>query len=143
MLQDLQQETRERVSEILLKIAKPVVAVKGKLIYAEGAEDPGTGALLVEGSLELRVGTREPFRLEAPDLLGEMQQFDQYGQRTATVTAAEDSVVLKFAWEDFVGVCFSVLSKEQQTEVKDVLAKHAADRLGAGSEESAPGDEPE
>ncbi len=129
MLQDLQEETRAIVTRILLKIAKRLQLASGDVLYTEGAEDTNVGALLVEGALTVQSGDSEPLTVDAPDLLGEMQMLDEYGQRKATVTAAEDSVVLEFGWDDFIGVARSVLTQEQQVEVRDMIATHAAARL--------------
>ncbi len=35
-------------------------------------------------------------------MVGEMQQFNKYGTRTATVCARESATVLEFKWHDFV-----------------------------------------
>jgi len=129
MFQDLPEQTRELVCRILLKIAERSALAKGDVLYEKGTEDTGTGAALVEGAVEVRTDDGEPLTVNAPDLLGEMQLFDEYGERTATVTAAEDSVVLEFFWEEFVGVALSLLTREQQIEVKDMLSRHAATRL--------------
>lgn len=129
MLQDLQEESRTLVARILLKLAKGSRLASGDVLYTEGAEDADVGALLVEGAVTVRSGNGEAVTVNAPDLLGEMQMLDEYGQRTATVTAAEDSVVLEFGWDDFIGVARSVLTQEQQVEVRDMLATHAAARL--------------
>jgi len=130
MFQELREETRARVCSLLLSMVKPSVFVAGDILYMKGAEDPGTGALLVEGALAVGTGDGEELIVDAPELLGEMQMFDEYGQRTATVTATQASVVLEFVWNDFIALAISGLTQQQQLEVKAMLTAHAGARQG-------------
>ncbi len=138
MFEELAEDTRESVCRILLQIATRTDLAAGGVLYAKGEEEKGTGALLVAGALLVGAGAAGPLTINAPDILGEMQQFDEYGQRAADVTAAEDAVVLEFPWEDFVGVALSVLSQEAQIEVKAMFSRNsrarraALDKLGGG-----------
>jgi hypothetical protein len=69
--------------------------------------------------------------VDAPDLLGEMQQFDRYGQRTATVKAASRATVLVFSWHEFVARVRDTptISKEDQNALKAALESYANLRL--------------
>lgn len=143
MLKDLDDKTRHAVCDILLAATKAYTLEEGDTLYEKGAVDENTGAVLVEGSMAVEPASGNPIRVEAPELLGEMQQMSETGQRTATVTAKTKSVVLEFSWHDFVYVVNidETLSKDQRKAVGDMLVKHA----GARREELAAlsGDEQE
>lgn len=130
MLKDLDQQTRDAVCDVLLASTKAYTLDEGDVLYEKGAEDEHTGAILVEGTMWVSPNSKDRLEVKAPQLLGEMQQLSETGQRTATVTAKEKSVVLEFSWHDFVYVVSSngTLSPEQQIAVKNVLVKHAGAR---------------
>ncbi|MCH7960420.1 MAG: Crp/Fnr family transcriptional regulator [Candidatus Hydrogenedentes bacterium] len=130
MLQELDAAMRGLVCQILLSSTKAYTLAKGEVLYELGAEDENTGAILVKGAMKIDVEKGSSIRVRAPELLGEMQQLSESGQRTATVSATEESVVLEFAWHDFVYMVNGDpgLTEEQQTAVKDMLVKFAGAR---------------
>jgi len=122
---------RGRLAEILTMISQPRVLNAGDVLYQQGAEDESTGAILVEGILSVTADGGPAISVAAPDLLGEMQQFDQYGQRTATVTAEGPVTVLEFSWHEFVSRIRETptITKEDQAAVKSALEAYANMRL--------------
>ncbi len=131
IMQKLKVETRDAVLAILLDLADEANLVNGDTLYEKGAKDQNTGVLLVKGSVHVDIGESDPVVVTAPDLLGEMKQFDAEGRRTATVSAAEDCVVLRFSWHDFVfrAMTEDGLSPEGQLELKDVIREFVDLRL--------------
>ena len=147
MLQELDAATRGLVCQILLSSTKAYTLAKGEVLYEMGAEDENTGAILVKGAMKVEVENDESIRVRAPELLGEMQQLSESGQRTATVSATEESVVLEFAWHDFVYMINGDpgLTEEQQIAVRDMLMKvsgaREAELVALRGEEPASPDE--
>lgn len=131
MLQSLPEEIRRSVIFMLLKVASRTDLGKGDILYLKGAEDRNTGALLVEGEMHVETDDGDPLLVVAPELLGEMQQFNEFGQRVATVKAATDAIVLEFSWNDFVATAIGPdsLTRSQQLLLKDAFTGIAGERL--------------
>ena len=122
---------REHLADILVNISETRVLTKGEQLYAEGAIDDNTGALLVDGGLIVAFGTKTPIFLEAPEMVGEMQQFNKYGTRTATVCARASATVLEFAWHDFVARIQDRpdINHADHTQIRDAFTKFAGNRF--------------
>lgn len=122
---------RARLAEILSSISEPRVLKKGELLYEEGAEDANTGAVLIDGSLTVVSQGNVVLSVSAPDMLGEMLQFDTYGQRTATVKADGPATVLEFRWHDFIERVRDTpsIGKDDQLALKTALESYASRRL--------------
>jgi CRP-like cAMP-binding protein len=120
-----------RLAEIVTSISRPRVLTPGEILYEQGAEDESTGAVLVEGALTVTAEGGPSLTVSAPDLMGEMQQFDQYGQRTATVKAPGAATVLEFSWHEFVSRVRETpsIGKEDQSALKSALEAYATKRL--------------
>lgn len=122
---------RFHLADILSDIGKVRVLKKGEQLYAEGAVDDNTGAILIDGDLVVAFGTHQPIFVKAPELVGEMQQFNKYGTRTATVCAKDPTTVLEFAWHDFVARVQDrpEIGQADQLVVRNAFTKFAGDRF--------------
>jgi len=122
---------RARLSEIISSIGEPRVLKKGEVLYQEGDEDENSGAILLDGSLSVSSKVGPVLTVHAPDMLGEMLQFDTYGQRTATVVAATPATVLQFSWHEFIARVRDtpMITKADQAALKDALESYASKRL--------------
>ena len=122
---------KAKLAEVVTSISKPRVLRADEVLYAEGAEDESTGAVLVEGTLSVSTEGGPTLSVAAPDLLGEMQQFDKYGQRTATVKSVTDATVLEFSWHEFVARVRDTpsIGKEEQNALRTALESYANTRL--------------
>lgn len=122
---------RGRLAEIIGSISEPRVLKQGDVLYKKGAEDDNTGVVLVDGSLSVGGDEGASVTVTAPDLLGEMLQFDQFGQRTATVTAAGPATVLEFSWHDFIARVRNTpaITKDDQDSLKNALSSYASRRM--------------
>lgn len=129
MIQALPEDLREVVSKLLLDSSRETVLAPEEVLYTKGTEDANTGALLVKGSIEVDKGGESRIVVQAPDLLGEMQQYNPTGRRSATVRATEESLVLEFSWHDFVVLAMDTLSKEEQIALRETISKHVGSRL--------------
>jgi len=135
VLKSLSDSTRTTVASVLLQTAKESTLEKDEILYRGGDDAKNTGTLLVKGSMSVeRDG--ESVTVKAPDLLGEMQQLNKTGQRVATVTALEESIVLEFAWHDFLytSVAMKALTEDQQREFKEAIGDFVGRRLKVLSE---------
>ncbi len=131
LLANFQPALRKQLSDILCDIAKVRVLKKGEQLYAEGAIDDNTGAIIVDGALTVAFGTNKPVFVQAPELVGEMQQFNKYGTRTATVCAKDPTTVLEFAWHDFVARVQDrpEIGHADQLLIRTAFTKFAGDRF--------------
>lgn len=131
MFQTLELPLRQELSDILIEVSTERVMESGDVLYERDDEEGNTGAILVEGLLEIRGDDDHLLEVSAPDLVGEIQQFNEFGQRTATVTAKTEAVVLEFPWHEFVLRLNerATISDTDRTEVKKVLATFAGERL--------------
>lgn len=130
-LQDLGTLVRDRVSDILVDIATERTFEAGEVLYEKDSEDENTGAILLDGILEVTRNSGDKIEVPAPDLMGEMQQFTDYGKRTATVTAKTQAVTLVFLWHDFVKALMNnpTISQTERTAIKKAFTGIAAIRL--------------
>ena len=122
---------RARLAEIITSISEPRTLKKGEVLYKKGAEDANTGAVLIEGTLVVESDDSSEIRVIAPDMLGEMLQFDTYGQRTATVKADGPATVLEFKWHDFIARVRDTpaIGQNDQVALKAALESYASKRL--------------
>lgn len=131
MLQTLASNVRGRVSDILVDISSERTLEVGGIVYEKGSEDENTGAILIEGALEVRGDPDHTFQVSAPDIVGEMQQLNEFGQRTAKVSVTEKAVLLEFFWHDFVRALkeHAVITQDERAKIKEAFRACAGDRL--------------
>lgn len=130
-LQNLGAPLRDRVSEILVDIATERTFEAGDVLYEKDSEDENTGAILLDGILEVTRNSGDKIEVPAPDLMGEMKQFTDYGKRTATVTAKTRALTLVFFWHNFVKTLQNnpTISQIERTAIKEAFTGIAGIRL--------------
>lgn len=130
MLDSLSDSSRKAVASVLLQTARETTLTKGDVLYRGGDDSDNTGTLLVKGSMTVERDGKS-ITVKAPEILGEMQQLNKTGQRVATVTAKEESIVLEFGWHDFVytAVTMNALTETQQRQFKKALSDFVGRRL--------------
>lgn len=135
MLDSLSDSTRKSVASVLLQTAKELTLERGEVLYQGGDDSDNTGTMLVKGSVTVERDGKS-VTLNAPELLGEMQQMNKTRQRAATVTAQEQCIVLVFNWHDFVytAVTMNALTENQRHEFKNSIGKFVGRRLNELSE---------
>jgi len=131
LIASLPPPVRKHLADILSDIGSVRVLKKGEQLYAEGAADDNTGAIVIDGALTVAFGTHTPVFVQAPELVGEMQQFNKYGTRTATVCAKDPTTVLEFAWHDFVARVQDrpEIGHADQLLIRTAFTKFAGDRF--------------
>lgn len=129
MLQSLDDRNAEVACAVFLEIAKEKTLQDAETLYEKGSEDANTGALLVEGTVAVKAAADRTIELEAPDILGEMQQFEPTAVRVATVKAVGHCTILEFSWHDFVNVAMELLPKERQLGLREAITEYVENRL--------------
>ena len=129
MLQGLDDRNAEVTCAVFLEISKEKTLVDGDTLFEKGSEDANTGALLVEGTVAVEAGGDRSIELEAPDILGEMQQFEPTAMRVATVKAIGPCTILEFSWHEFVNVVMELLPKERQLGLREAITEYVGNRL--------------
>jgi CRP-like cAMP-binding protein len=117
----LSEELRGQVAEILLTVSQPRSVAKGTVWLHEGEHTENKGYILLKGAVGIQKSESPPVECRGPELLGEMMQFNPLHLRTATVVTLEDSVVLRFLWDDFWALTAKQLSASDQEKVKDAV----------------------
>jgi hypothetical protein len=125
---DLPEPMRERVAMFLLWIGQPAQFSVGDALFIQDDEDENTGCILLQGEVEILRAGRGVVRAQAPELLGEMQQFEPTAQRTATVRVSETAQTLLFSWHDFVAYAAVVLNCDEQLVLREVIRASAVRR---------------
>ena len=83
----------------IAEIAEEQPLAAGDQVFAQG--EPGDALyLIVEGKVKVHQGNKELVRLGERDVFGEMAVLDSE-PRSASVTAVEDTVLLKIGRDDF------------------------------------------
>ncbi len=133
MVHALDAPVRERVSEVLFALSTASMLKPGDVVYKKGSEDNNTGAVLLEGELVVRGDNDHVFEVTAPNLIGEMLQLNKYGQRTATVSAKGDAVLLEFPWHNFVKTLLedTTITQSDRATIKETFSAYAGNRLKA------------
>ena len=131
MFHSLPSDLRRRLRDIFVDISSERTLEAGDVVYEKGSEDENTGAILIEGTLEVRGDPDHKFQVSAPNIVGEMQQLNEFGQRTATVSVTEKAVLLEFSWDDFVRTLseHAVITQDERAKIKKAFTACAGDRL--------------
>lgn len=131
MIHALDAPLRRRVCDVLSGLASESKLKPGDVVYEKGSEDENTGAMLIEGVLVVQGDTDHMFEVTAPNLVGEMQQLNKYGQRTATVSAKSDALLLEFSWHLFVKTLLedATITRSDRATIKETFSGYAGDRL--------------
>jgi CRP-like cAMP-binding protein len=100
---------------------------KGSRLFAEGERASNHGYILLEGRLTVTRADGFETLVEAPELLGEMKQFQLEGsdERTANVHAVEDSVALRFNWDRLYAALGEHLSPAEVEQFRKAIQTHA------------------
>lgn len=116
---------REKIADVFLTMGAPERIPANTTLFTRGDASDGRGIVLLDGEVSvLKEGNPEVVAL-APDLLGEMAQLNPTKQRTATVNAATDLVVMRFKWPTFTKAAQQKLSDEDIEAFTAALQEYA------------------
>lgn len=125
---ELPEPMRARVCMTFLWIGQPVSFSPEDCIFVQGDDDEHTGCVLLRGDAIVSRDDEDAVLVSAPELLGEMQQLEPTGQRTATVRVVKDAETLLFSWHDFIAYSGQLLTADEQIVLREVLRSTAAQR---------------
>jgi len=124
-MQAFPEDLRGKVSHALQEISKLRSVPMGETWIQEGDKTDARGFVLVKGSVSIRKGGDQPHMEEAPELLGEIMQFNPVHARAATVVATDDCVVMRFDWDDFWTKLDETLTEDELKTVKSAVESFA------------------
>lgn len=122
---------RERLADIFIEVSEVRRIRTGQLITREGGRGRNRGFILLDGSVRIHKSDVPDSKAKPPELLGEVMQFNPKRSRTATVTAHEKGLVLRFMWDDFWAGTKRYLTKEEQDLVRKTLEERAWEHFTA------------
>lgn len=131
MIRELAMSTRDKVAGAIVDVSHRLKIAPGEKLYKKGSEDDNTGVVLLQGRMIVDSNTGTTLEVEGPELLGEMQQFDQLGQRTATVSAKSEALLLEFSWHELIDRLLqdADFTLEHRLELRKIVVKYANERL--------------
>lgn len=124
-IQSLPDATRDGLTRIIIGVSNPEAIKAGAVLFTQG--EPGTdeGYFVLKGEFEVKKSGAAAAQIPAPELLGEMKQFNPVGLRTATVKAVTPLEVLAFKWADLQNGLEAGLSSDAFQAVEQALESYA------------------
>lgn len=124
-IQALPEGMRNEMIDVILEITEPADIEKETELFTEGERGSDVGYFLLEGDVEVRKSVNFDIQVSAPELLGEMKQFNPVGLRTATVESLTPLQVLSFDWSDFRNATEDHFSPEDLAILEKALEDYA------------------
>ena len=118
---ELTHQLRQDTVEVLIQVGKLRSVPKGGLWIREGEHTTNKGYVLLQGTVCIQKSGHPDIECEAPELLGEMMQFNPAHSRTATIKAMTDCIVMRFIWDDFWDASKQYFSSSDQEELKNAV----------------------
>lgn len=109
------------VVDTFLEISEYGRFSKHAVLFTEGDQGSDAGYLLLGGEISVTKSSAPEIRCQAPELLGEMKQFNPNQERTATVEAVDELEVLRFNWYDFSAAMEQGLNESDRAAVTSAL----------------------
>lgn len=117
----LPREMRDRVMMAFLATGEAKRCQPGATLFKEGDASGDFGFVLLTGTVAIEKDGNAAVFCDAPEILGEMQQFNPLHQRTATVRAGDDTTVLAFSWTQFFNSVSGIMSPEEVDRLREEL----------------------
>ena len=124
-MRELSGELRDKVASIFQAISEFRKVPLGKTWIREGEKSESKGYILVKGSVAIRKVDSQQHLEDAPELIGEVMQFNPAHARTASVVATEECAVLCFDWDSFWAKTKETLSDSDEKLVKTAVESFA------------------
>ncbi|NUM53242.1 MAG: hypothetical protein HUU46_06335 [Candidatus Hydrogenedentes bacterium] len=125
IMHGLDDALQEKLTDLLQSISAPRVVPAGGVFIHEHEHVDNKGYILLEGRVLVRKEGFPDVVCKAPELIGEIMQFNPAGVRTATCAGAVESIVLRFMWDEFWTRAEKILSEEELKQVKETLETQA------------------
>ena len=115
----------EKLTDLLQSISAPRVVPAGCVVIHEREHVDNKGYILLQGAVLVRKTGFPDITCKAPELIGEIMQFNPAGVRTATCAGAVESIVLRFMWDEFWQKAEQILSADELAKLKEKLETQA------------------
>lgn len=122
---EIPREARDRVADAFIQVGKRRRLPEGTRLFTQGEEGTDEGYILLEGDVLVTKSTGMGLECPAPELLGEMKQFNPNKLRTATVEAMNDIEVLAFSWPAFEKAVQAKLNDAERKALRAALQNYA------------------
>ena len=121
----LSEDLREKLADIILNIGVVRRVAQGQIMTRESGQGKNRGFILLDGVIGVQKAEAPYSKCRPPELLGELMQFNPKGMRTATLTAREECVVLRFQWNEFWNELMTNLSETEVAKIRQALEDRA------------------
>ncbi|MBI2421265.1 MAG: cyclic nucleotide-binding domain-containing protein [Candidatus Hydrogenedentes bacterium] len=118
-------QLQNKVIDLFRTCSQGSTVKAGTPLFREGEATTNEGILFLSGTVLIRKANAPEMEAHAPDLLGEMGQFNPANKRTATVLAQSDLKVLRFDWKVFYEGAEQKLSQAERGKLSQALQEHA------------------
>ncbi len=121
----LDAKTRDHVITLLANLGPAEKLSKGSTLFRAGETATDDGVVILQGELSvLKMNAPEVIAV-APELMGEMQQFNPRKERTATVVANTDLLAIRFKWASFKAAANQTLKPDENAALMQALQDYA------------------
>lgn len=118
-------DLRDKVADVFVKISEQRSVPAGGVFIHEHENVDDRGFILLSGKILVRKSEAPDATCDAPEILGEIQQFNPAHKRTATLSGAVPCVVMVFKWSDLWNTLNQELLPGQIEEIRKALEMHA------------------
>lgn len=125
----LPESTRDELIRVIIEVSKLGKFEEGTCLFTQGKQGTDVGYFLLEGDIEIAKTGTTTLQKTAPELLGEMKQYNPLRLRTATVTARTSLHVLSFKWRKLHTTLEAGLTADAFQEVEQALESYAWDHF--------------
>lgn len=122
---------RETLASLIVEISEVRRLRTNHRMTREGSRGRNRGFILLSGSVRIRKSDMPDSKAKAPELLGEVMQFNPKKTRTASVWAHEDCLILRFMWDDFWAAVERYFSEEDRARIHEALEQRAWEHFTA------------
>jgi len=129
LLRNMPQAAQERIADLLLKTSHAIELPDGAALFKQGDLGSDTGFILLEGQVRIDREGVDPVMMNAPVLLGEIQQFNPRAQRTASVQAVGPIITRRFSWQALYENAKGALTPAEQRLLMDEIERGVCERL--------------
>ena len=129
LLRNMPRTAQERIANVLSEVSEAIELADDAVLLHQGDLASDTAFMLLHGRVRIDREGVEPVMITAPDLLGEIQQFNPRAQRTASVRAAGPVKARRFAWQVFYEKARAALTPAEQALLMDEIEKGVCERL--------------
>ncbi|NIA15045.1 MAG: cyclic nucleotide-binding domain-containing protein [Nitrospiraceae bacterium] len=133
LIAGMPKETQASVADLFAGLGESMTLTNGDVLLHEGDLGSDLGYVLLSGKVRINRDEAPELEVNAPALLGEMNQLNPRAHRTATVSAAGPGEALKFSWQNLYWQSKAVLDPAGQSALMDGIERRVWERFGEES----------